>query len=124
MVSNEGVPKIGYHCTVVLNDDEFMLIGSQPVQKNYIYNKNSKTYTEAPNLNHRNRGTHACAVFNSWMHDSRPVVVVMGGGSFMTVELLDYTQENAQWTLSNYIMRTNLLNLYNLLIFSKFVNIN
>ena len=103
MVSNEGVPKIGYHCTVVLNDDEFMLIGSQPVQKNYIYNKNSKTYTEAPNLNHRNRGTHACAVFNSWMHDSRPVVVVMGGGSFMTVELLDYTQENAQWTLSNYI---------------------
>ena len=54
------------------------------------------------------RYSHTCAVFQSALHENRPVVAVTGGaesgGSYTRiVEILDYTTENPQWTLRKYL---------------------
>ena len=85
------------HCMVVLNDDEFMILGSKEADKNtLIYNVNSGAFTNGPSMIHaRRRGT--CSVFQSKFHNGRQVLLVAGGMGQITTELLDFSQENAQW---------------------------
>ena len=89
------------HCIVVLNDDEFMILGSQfpdDHRKNtIIYNANSETFSSGPSMNY-DRMFGTCSVFQSKFHNDRQVVLVAGGnGDGGTAELLDFTLENAQW---------------------------
>ena len=53
------------------------------------------------------RYSHTCAVFQSALHENRPVVAVTGGSGSPSytriVEILDYTTENPQWTLRKYL---------------------
>ena len=44
----------------------------------------------------------ACAKFQSKLHGNRDVILVVGGSGQPTAVLLDYTQQNAQWTTSEY----------------------
>ena len=62
------------------------------------------SYTTGPELAYELRGG-TCTIFNSPMHENRPVVLVAGGGgnSSRTVEILDYTDSLAVWTESKNI---------------------
>ena len=102
VTSGPSLPEIRYgHCMVVLNNDEFMILGSDSSSSLYrntmTYNANSGTFTNGPSMLH-NRQDGACSIFQSKLHNDRPVVLVAGGyGDNGTPELLDYSQENAQW---------------------------
>ena len=89
------------HCMVVLNNDEFMILGSyQPSgqrKHTMTYNANSETFISGPSMIH-DRMNPACSVFQSKLHNDRPVVLVAGGNDDKgTAELLDFSQENSQW---------------------------
>ena len=53
------------------------------------------------------RYLHTCAVYQSALHENRPVVAVTGDfatpSTTRIVEILDYTTENPQWTLRKYL---------------------
>ena len=53
------------------------------------------------------RFLHTCAVYQSALHENRPVVAVTGDynspSTTRIVEILDYTTENPQWTLRKYL---------------------
>jgi len=94
------------HCMVKLNSNESMIIGSrEPVnlRKNtLIYNFATSSFTDGPVLNHM-RFDSACTKFKSQLHGNREVILVASGGEsnpYVTAELLDFTQENAEWTLT------------------------
>ena len=90
------------HCMVVINNDEFMILGSSfPTDQRrntLIYNANSKTFRSGPSMIYDRR--HAtCSMFQSILHNDRHVVLCAGGNFDQgTAELLDFSQENAQWT--------------------------
>ena len=55
------------------------------------------------------RNNHACAIFNSPIHEGRPVVIVAGGQSLsweenVTTEIWDYTKEGTTWEESKEIL--------------------
>ena len=55
------------------------------------------------------RRSHACTIFNSALHDKRPIIIVAGADDFYdrsksnTAEVLDFTQEGTTWQESNLI---------------------
>merc|ERR1712086_1129036 len=82
---------------MVLNNDEFMIVGSKEAYRNtLIYNANSGTFTNGPSMIH-DRRMAACSMFQSKFHNGRQVLIVAGGYGQITTELLDFSQENAQW---------------------------
>ena len=92
-------------CVVALNDIELMIIGGESCSKcTLIYNRESNVFTDGPSLNDHWGSTYgACTKFQSPMHENRMVVMSIGHEAGKdVVELLDYTQENAQWTISKY----------------------
>ena len=94
------------HCMVVINDDEFMILGSKLRPDQYkstlIYNANSGNFRKGPSMIH-DRRLAACSMFQSKLHNDRNVVLCAGGNSDRgTAELLDFSQENAQWTEGTY----------------------
>ena len=89
------------HSMVVLNNDEFMILGAADPSNLYkntmTYNANSGTFTDGPSMIH-NRRDATCSMFQSKFHNDRQVVLCAGGISDSgTAELLDFSQENAQW---------------------------
>ena len=55
------------------------------------------------------REEHACTIFNSALHDGRPLAIVAGGydGSFLNeAEIWDFTKEGTSWQQSNIILLT------------------
>lgn len=88
------------HCMAVLNKNKFMLVGGYwgGSPKNTItYDGNSGTFSNGPSMIYK-RYQFACSVFHSKLHNGRKVLLVAGGeGDKGTAELLDYSQENAQW---------------------------
>ena len=58
------------------------------------------------------RSIHACTIFNSVLHDGRPLAIVAGGydGSTGThlnkAEIWDFTKEGTSWQQSNIILLT------------------
>ena len=49
------------------------------------------------------RGSAACTLFNSPLHQNRPVILVSGGYGQTTSEVLDYTASD-HWEESKYIV--------------------
>ena len=88
-------------CVVALNDNELMIIGGEGHLKNtLIYNQETNDFTDGPTMNANEHTYGACTTFQSPMHENRMVVMSIGYQSGKDVaELLDYTQENAQWTI-------------------------
>ena len=90
------------HCMVVINNDEFMILGSKLQTDQYkstmTYNANSETFSSGPSMIYDRRNA-ACSMFQSKLHNDRQVVLCAGGlRDKGTAELLDFSQENAQWT--------------------------
>ena len=90
------------HCMVVIDNNEFMILGSWlpfDQRKNTMtYNANSETFSSGPSMIY-DRGYAACSMFQSKLHNDRHVVLCAGGLLDQgTAELLDFSQEDAQWT--------------------------
>ena len=52
------------------------------------------------------RGYHACTIFQSVLHQGRPVAIVAGGlpeSVYTKAEIWDYTQEGTSWVESKII---------------------
>ena len=58
------------------------------------------------------RDGHACTIFNSGLHNGRPVIIVAGGayryGSAENWEMWDFTQEGATWQICNLFFLSTL----------------
>ena len=53
------------------------------------------------------RHSHACTIFNSALHDGRPLAIVAGGsGASKKAEIWDFTKEGTSWQQSNIILLT------------------
>ena len=56
---------------------------------------------------------HACTIFNSALHDGRPLAIVAGGfGASEKAEIWDFTKEGTSWQQSNIILLTYYLFLF------------
>ena len=56
------------------------------------------------------RSSHACTIFNSPVHNGRPVVIVAGSySSPKTAEILDFTQEGSSWQESKLIFCSGII---------------
>ena len=52
------------------------------------------------------REEHACTIFNSMLHDGRPILLVAGSNGVLganKAEFFDYTKEGSSWQESNLI---------------------
>ena len=91
---------VSSHCVVTLNDGRVMILGgydgSSLLRKVLIFNSTSGTFSDAPDMLYY-RDNHACASFNSPLHDHREVVLAAGGSRRDQVELLDYQTEGSNW---------------------------
>ena len=89
------------HAKVSLPSGNVMIIGGHPTEKNVdVFDPKSKKYAvSVPSLIH-SRFNAGCAIFNSPLHNFRPVILAVGGLSQATAEIYDYTQPNAKWTES------------------------
>ena len=89
------------HCMVTLHNGKVMILGSESpssLRKNVlIYDPESDTYTTGPSLSYDRRHS-ACTIFNSALHDGRPVVLAAAGPD-NSAEVFDYTKAN-QWQTS------------------------
>jgi hypothetical protein len=103
LTSGTNLPFARYgHSMVVINDNEFMILGSRIPSDQYrntmTYNANSETFISGPSMIY-DRSHAACSMFQSKLHNDRQVVLCAGGFQDQgTAELLDFSQENAQWT--------------------------
>ena len=56
------------------------------------------------------RELHACTIFNSALHDGRPLAIVAGGypsgSASKKAEIWDFTKEGTSWQQSNIILLT------------------
>ena len=55
------------------------------------------------------RSSHACTIFNSALHDGRPLAIVAGGYDATPLnkaEIWDFTKEGTSWQQSNIILLT------------------
>ena len=85
---------------MTLNDGRVMILGGSDgpswFRKVLIFNSTSGTFSDAPDMLYT-RESHACASFNSPLHNHREVVLVAGGMGQNQVELLDYQTEGSNW---------------------------
>ena len=56
-----------------------------------------------PSMVHE-RGFHACTIFESPLHNGRPVAIAAGGWKSKTAEVLDYTVTGTSWEISKLII--------------------
>ena len=88
------------HCVVTLTDGRVMILGGLDggsiLRKVLIFNSTSGTFSDAPDMLYT-RYRHACASFNSPLHNHREVVLAAGGYGQDQVELLDYQTEGSTW---------------------------
>ena len=97
------------HCTVTLHDGKVMIMGghlSHLYKSVIIFNPVDKTYTNGPSLNYM-RVYAACTIFNSPLHNGRPVVLAAGGASTIQAEVYDYTNTN-EWETSIDLIMSNI----------------
>ena len=94
-------------CMVTLHDGKVMILGAgSSLRKNVmILDPNSNLYTTGPSLSY-GRNLAACTLFNSALHNNRPVVLVAGGQDQATAEVYDYTIAN-QWQTSIHLFISN-----------------
>ena len=90
------------HCMVKLRDGRVMILGGHPDRRSVmIFNPYDGSFVDGPDMLF-DRYSSACAVFNSPMHDERPVVMVIGNKNF--AEIWDYTKSGTTWEKSNYLL--------------------
>ena len=108
------------HCMVTLPSGKIMIIGDHSKEKIVLvfdprenkFEKSAFSYhgkVGGKNEEFRYRYKLDCAVFNSPLHNFRPVVLATGkwpGGAY--TEILDFTQPNSTWTKG----KINLLSIY------------
>ena len=63
-----------------------------------LFDPSDNTYTSQPSLNEE-RHHFGCAVFESPLHDNRPVVIAAGGYREGSAEIFDYTTPSAFWEI-------------------------
>ena len=87
------------HCAVTLHDGRAMVLGRHHDHKQvFIYNftlPSNESLSEGPSMLFDSRNS-ACTVFNSPMHNQRPVVIVTGG----------YHARPNFWSISDYALPT------------------
>ena len=54
------------------------------------------------------RDLHACTIFESPLHNGRPVAIAAGGSKSKTAEVLDYTVAGAFWEISKLLFLLSL----------------
>ena len=90
------------HCMVTLHDGKVMILGSYDpasLHKNVIImDPATNSFSSGPSLNYVRRDA-GCTLFNSALHNGRPVVLAAGGYTTDTAEVYDYTNAN-QWETS------------------------
>ena len=93
------------HCMVTLHDGIIMILGGSYLTGTSVM----MTLTGDPDQGFSDesgptllfdRLHAACVVFNSPLHGNRPVVIVAGGVSQVTAEILDYTVSGSSWEQS------------------------
>ena len=105
------------HCMVTLHDGKIMILGGylggprklrDPKLKSVmIFNPEDNTFTSGPSLLF-GRVRFGCALFQSPLHENRPVILAAGGdGTYSrnprnTAEVLDYTN-TIEWQQSKLI---------------------
>ena len=101
------------HCMVTLDSGKVLIIGGY---SGYQYTRSRNVTLFDPNKYPFNpyvvsdsfliydRYRAGCAVYNSPMHNGRPVILMAGGDYQATAEVLDYTQTNASWTESKKLV--------------------
>jgi len=86
-------------CSVTLHDGKVMILGAmtpRSLERNVIImDPDDKSFTTGPSLSYK-RWHAACTLFNSPLHNGRPVVLAAGGINQATTEVYDYTYDN-QW---------------------------
>ena len=107
--------KISGHCMVPLNEgregdeakafptsiDKVMILGfyKNTSSRSINYDDKNKSFVYGPAMK-VNRTDFACTSFKSQKHAGRSVVVAIGGVGSNNYEILDYTQKDAVWELS------------------------
>jgi len=93
----------GGFCVVDLKDGRYMMIGGDTnygrLKEVHIYYPRNGSFIMAPSLS-MGRSFHACALFNSPLHEYRPTILVAGdsiGKGMMEMEMLDFTNPSAVW---------------------------
>ncbi len=66
----------------------------------------NNTFSTGPSMSYERRDA-ACTLFNSPLHNGRPVVLAAGGGLQATAEVYDYTYAN-QWQTSIHLIISNI----------------
>jgi len=86
------------HCSVTLHDGKVMILGAvlSSLDRNVIImDPADNSFTTGPSMSYE-REQAACTLFNSPLHNGRPVVLAAGGIVQATSEVYDYTYAN-QW---------------------------
>ena len=109
--SGPNLPEARYgHCSVTLHDGKVMILGAfRPSSLNrnvIIMDPADNSFTTGPSLSY-DREHAACTLFNSPLHNGRPVVLAAGGSSQATAEVYDYTYAN-QWQTSMHLIISNM----------------
>jgi hypothetical protein len=101
--SGPNLPEARYgHCSVTLHDGKVMILGADfrsSLERNVIImDPADNTFSTGHSLRYK-RDRAACTLFNSPLHNGRPVVLAAGGINQATTEVYDYTYDN-QWQTS------------------------
>jgi len=91
------------HCMVKMHDGRVAILGGThpQVKKVYFFDPSKNTYNSfVPSMNN-NRIYSACTLIYSQKHGNRPVILVAGGLSENTAEVLDYTASNTWEQIGN-----------------------
>ena len=94
------------HCMVTLHDSKVMIIGGYSHSSVLVFNTADNSYTTGPSMSY-SRGSPACTLFHSDLHNGRPVVLAAGGSYETTIEVYDYTNSN-QWETSIHLNISNM----------------
>ena len=98
------------HCSVTLHDGRVMILGAwrpSSLWRNVIImDPADNTFTTGPSMSYK-RQYVACTLFNSPLHNGRPVVLAAGGSNQATAEVYDYTIAN-QWQTSMHLIIYNM----------------
>ena len=96
--------RLSGHAMVKLNENKTLIIGGSGYDgKCSIYDQSSLQFTPGPEMNVA-RETFGWGIFSSSLHNGRNCLLVAGGYHEMeerSVEILDFTQPNAAWKISN-----------------------
>ena len=93
------------HCMVTLPSGKVMIIGGYDygnLRSVMVLDPDTNKFESLPSLIHKRNGL-GCAVFNSPLHEFRPIVLVASGNFDSIPEIYDFTLPNSKWTESKIV---------------------